>query len=268
VLLWGVTQSEGSCARMWQSRAHKIKKLHPTPRPTISKNMSPKQFLTLLACALAMLSSAHAIPAIAPSTHDCGNGVSCASTQTCMSDARGAGMKVRKCGKHSVAEPCCKPLLWQCLPLPGVLYAQTVSNTCPSVCLLPSPQRRALQRCSLLLPRCFHLRQGLQVPGCRWQQQQRGRERGRCCSGQISRFRHVHIACTLAFSLTHLLLCRIWHAAYGRQYLRCNRELLPASKLLQLLRSSSRWQSFLLRWLGQPHIDRRIRLDYALRFSR
>lgn len=252
-------ESEGSCARRWQSRAHKIQKLHPTPRPTISKNMSPRQFLTLLACALAMLSSAHAIPAIAPSTYDCGNGVFCASTQTCMSDARGAGVKVRKCDivantalPNSVASHFCGS---DCVYSSSASFTHrvTVSNTCPSVCLLPSPQRCALQRCSLLLPRCFHLRRGLQVPGCRWQQEQRGRERGRCCSGQISRFWHVHIACTLAFSLTHLLLCRIWHAAYGRQCLRCNREQLWACKLLQLLRSpkpkpsssSSRWQYFL-----------------------
>jgi hypothetical protein len=50
--------------------------------------------LAFLFCAITLLSGGHAISTIAPSGQDCGNGLSCAPSQTCMSNATGAGMQV------------------------------------------------------------------------------------------------------------------------------------------------------------------------------
>ena len=55
--------------------------------------MSPNQSFTLFACALALLlCSASALPTIAPAALDCGNGIFCASGQTCMSNSSFTGV--------------------------------------------------------------------------------------------------------------------------------------------------------------------------------
>ena len=51
---------------------------------------------TLLVCALALLCGASALPTIAPAGIDCGNGLFCASGQTCFSNMTGAGELVTR----------------------------------------------------------------------------------------------------------------------------------------------------------------------------
>ncbi len=41
----------------------------------------------IVACVLALLCAASALPTIAPNAQDCGNGIFCAPSQTCMSNA-------------------------------------------------------------------------------------------------------------------------------------------------------------------------------------
>jgi hypothetical protein len=50
----------------------------------------------LLLCGLGFLCVANALPTIAPAGIDCGNGLSCAFGQTCMSNTTGAGRVVRE----------------------------------------------------------------------------------------------------------------------------------------------------------------------------
>ena len=51
--------------------------------------------LAIATCVLALLCGASAFPNIAPIALKCGNGISCAHSQTCMSNATGAGLVVR-----------------------------------------------------------------------------------------------------------------------------------------------------------------------------
>ncbi len=50
--------------------------------------------LAIVSCVLALLCAASALPTIAPNAQDCGNGIFCAPSQTCMSNATGAGLEV------------------------------------------------------------------------------------------------------------------------------------------------------------------------------
>jgi hypothetical protein len=85
--------------------------------------MKPISFLT---CALFMMcynvSQINALPTIIPSPNPsiehCGNGISCASSQTCMSNATGAG------------------LIYACSPLPNAVRCMDARFSCPtsSVC--------------------------------------------------------------------------------------------------------------------------------------
>ena len=84
--------------------------------------MKPISFLT---CALFMMcyniGEITALPAIlpSPSVQNCGNGISCASSQTCMSNATGAG------------------LVYACSPLPNAVRCMDARFSCPtaSVCV-------------------------------------------------------------------------------------------------------------------------------------
>ena len=84
--------------------------------------MKPISFLT---CALIMIcynvSEINALPTIIPSPNiqHCGNGISCASSQTCMSNATGAG------------------LIYACSPLPNAVRCMDARFSCPrsSICV-------------------------------------------------------------------------------------------------------------------------------------
>jgi len=71
-----------------------------------------KSFI-FIACALALLCGSNALPSIV-SSQDCGNGISCASSQTCMSNATGAG------------------LLFACSPLPNAVRCNDARFSCPA----------------------------------------------------------------------------------------------------------------------------------------
>jgi len=70
--------------------------------------------LTIVACALALLCGASALPNIAPNAQNCGNGIFCAHSQTCMSNATGAG------------------LLFACSPLPNAVRCNDARWSCPA----------------------------------------------------------------------------------------------------------------------------------------
>jgi len=61
-----------------------------------------------------LLNTIHAIPTIVPATNDCGNGISCALDQTCMSNATGAG------------------LVHACSPLPRAVRCMDARFSCPA----------------------------------------------------------------------------------------------------------------------------------------
>ena len=61
-----------------------------------------------------LVCSVSAIPTIAPAPNSCGNGISCAPDQTCMSNATGAG------------------LLYACSPLPGAVRCMDARFSCPA----------------------------------------------------------------------------------------------------------------------------------------
>lgn len=61
-----------------------------------------------------LLNTIHAIPTIVPTTNDCGNGISCALDQTCMSNATGAG------------------LVHACSPLPRAVRCMDARFSCPA----------------------------------------------------------------------------------------------------------------------------------------
>jgi hypothetical protein len=78
--------------------------------------------LTFLTCTLLIFGSSvniHAIPTISPYAHNCGNGIYCAPTQTCMSNATGAG------------------LLYACSPLYNAVRCSDARFSCPTftVCI-------------------------------------------------------------------------------------------------------------------------------------
>jgi hypothetical protein len=71
--------------------------------------------LAFLALALAMIgTSVNAIPTIAPTAENCGNGISCANLQTCMSNATGAG------------------LVYACSPFINAVRCMDARFSCPS----------------------------------------------------------------------------------------------------------------------------------------
>jgi len=70
--------------------------------------------LTIVACALALFCGASALPNIAPNAQNCGNGIFCAHSQTCMSNTTGAG------------------LLFACSPLPNAVRCVDARFSCPS----------------------------------------------------------------------------------------------------------------------------------------
>ena len=72
-----------------------------------------KMNMNVLAC-LMMVCSVSAIPTIQPSGHSCGNGISCAIFQTCMSNATGAG------------------LVHACSPLPNAVRCMDARFSCPA----------------------------------------------------------------------------------------------------------------------------------------
>ena len=61
-----------------------------------------------------LLNTIHAIPTIVPNANDCGNGISCAPLQTCMSNATGAG------------------LVHACSPLPRAVRCMDARFSCPA----------------------------------------------------------------------------------------------------------------------------------------
>ena len=69
-------------------------------------------FLALLL--LSSINTINAIPTIVPNTNDCGNGISCALDQTCMSNATGAG------------------LVHACSPLPRAVRCMDARFSCPA----------------------------------------------------------------------------------------------------------------------------------------
>ena len=79
------------------------------------------KLFTFLVFALTIVSNVvniHAIPTISPNPQNCGNGISCTSSQTCMSNATGAG------------------LIYACSPLPNAVRCMDARFSCPrhSVC--------------------------------------------------------------------------------------------------------------------------------------
>ena len=68
----------------------------------------------LVVLLLNSINSIHAIPTIVPNTNDCGNGISCAPLQTCMSNATGAG------------------LVHACSPLPRAVRCMDARFSCPA----------------------------------------------------------------------------------------------------------------------------------------
>jgi hypothetical protein len=103
-------------------RQLRVCKKSSSPECKIENSVSMKSFI-FIACALALLCGSNALPSIV-SSQDCGNGISCASSQTCMSNATGAGLLVI---------------------ISALCAITSVFLTCPAVCLLPSSQRRPLQ---------------------------------------------------------------------------------------------------------------------------
>ena len=74
--------------------------------------------LTFLTCTLFIFGTSvniHAIPTISPYAHSCGNGIYCAPTQTCMSNATGAG------------------LLYACSPLYKAVRCSDARFSCPAL---------------------------------------------------------------------------------------------------------------------------------------
>ena len=62
--------------------------------------------------------ASNALPMISPNPQNCGNGISCANAQTCMSNATGAG------------------LIYACSPLPSAVRCMDARFSCPtnSIC--------------------------------------------------------------------------------------------------------------------------------------
>jgi hypothetical protein len=79
------------------------------------------KLFTFLVFALTIVSNVvniHALPTISPNPQNCDNGISCTSSQTCMSNATGAG------------------LIYACSPLPNAVRCMDARFSCPyhSVC--------------------------------------------------------------------------------------------------------------------------------------
>lgn len=70
--------------------------------------------LAIVSCVLALLCAAAALPTIAPNAQDCGNGIFCAPSQTCMSNATGAGLE------------------FACSPLPNAVRCNDARVSCPA----------------------------------------------------------------------------------------------------------------------------------------
>lgn len=92
------------------------------------KLASPHLLLTFAMFFLA--SNVIALPMISPNPQNCGNGISCASSQTCMSNATGAG------------------LIYACSPLPNAVRCMDARFSCPtysfcsdnSTCISPTSE--------------------------------------------------------------------------------------------------------------------------------
>jgi hypothetical protein len=76
---------------------------------------------TFLACALLLVSGSvgvtYALPTIAPATENCGNGIYCAPSQTCMSNATAIGAG----------------LVYACSPLPSAVRCMDARFSCPAL---------------------------------------------------------------------------------------------------------------------------------------
>ena len=76
---------------------------------------------TFLACALLVVTGSagitYALPTIAPATENCGNGISCAPSQTCMSNATAVGAG----------------LVYACSPLPNAVRCMDARFSCPAL---------------------------------------------------------------------------------------------------------------------------------------
>ena len=77
-----------------------------------------KPYLLITFAMFFLASNVNALPMIAPNPQNCGNGISCASSQTCMSNATGAG------------------LIYACSPLPSAVRCMDARFSCStnSVC--------------------------------------------------------------------------------------------------------------------------------------
>lgn len=77
--------------------------------------------LSFLACALLLVSGSvgvtYALPTIAPATENCGNGISCAPSQTCMSNATAVGAG----------------LVYACSPIPSAVRCMDARFSCPAL---------------------------------------------------------------------------------------------------------------------------------------
>ena len=76
--------------------------------------MKPLAFLAFALAIIGTHTGINAIPTIAPDSHQCGNGISCASLQTCMSNSTGAG------------------LVYACSPLPNAVRCMDARFSCPA----------------------------------------------------------------------------------------------------------------------------------------
>ena len=74
------------------------------------------KLIPFLACALLVVSSG-ALPTIAPANENCGNGISCAPSQTCMSNATAVGAG----------------LVYACSPLPHAVRCMDARFSCPAL---------------------------------------------------------------------------------------------------------------------------------------
>ena len=99
---------------------------------------------TILVFALVFLCGATALPTIAPAGIDCGNGLFCASGQTCLSNATGAGELVKNKIKTLLNSlpraqpfpPRAPPLTlcaqMACSPFPNAVFCHDARFSCPA----------------------------------------------------------------------------------------------------------------------------------------
>ncbi len=86
----------------------------------------------LLVCALALLCGVNAVPTIAPAGIDCGNGIFCASGQTCLSNATGAGQLVTRSNSFSPTTSSHFLSQMACSPFSDAVFCHDARFSCPA----------------------------------------------------------------------------------------------------------------------------------------